>query len=157
MEMNVQLIQVPPIRVLMLRHIGPYDQIGPKFEQLWAWIARNNVPAQRSIGVYWDNPDFVPPSQCKSAACAELPLVYSPPDRAGTAIEVTQLHGGEYAMTTFVGPYEELAPVWSELTTYVEESLRRKISTEPAFEVYVNDPSATPPHLLKTELFMPLG
>lgn len=154
--MNAQIIQMAPIHTVMLRHTGSYDDVGAVFDQLFEWIGSNGVPAQRTIGIYWDNPDFVPTARLRSAACAEIPDGYQVPDRSGTLITVEDIVGGEYATTRFVGPYEDLAPVWTELTTYVERTLGRKISQNPAFEVYVNDASTTPPDQLITELYMPV-
>ncbi len=154
--MNVQVLQLAPIRVAMLRHFGSYDGIGAVFDQLTAWVDSHGVPAQRTIGIYWDNPDYVPESRLRSAACVELPADYQVTDLGGLPIVSERLPGGAYATTEFVGPYEDLAPVWSRFTQYIEGPLRRRISQTPAFEVYVNDPSTTPPNELITELYMPL-
>lgn len=139
----------------MIRHSGPYDEIGQVFDQLWSWVGANAVPAGRSIGIYWDNPDFTPAARLRSAACAELPQE-SVIDTAGTPITKGCIAGGTYATTTFVGPYEQLAPVWSRFTNYIERDLGRAISQNPAFEIYLNDPSNTAPENLITELYMPI-
>jgi AraC family transcriptional regulator len=154
--MNVQVIDLAPIRVVMLRHTGPYDEVEKVFEQLWNWAQKNNVPTRRTIGIYWDNPDVVPASRLRSAACFELPAGYQIGDRGGLPLAVEEIAGGPYATTRFVGPYEDLAPVWTSLTEYVEGPLGRRISSNPAFELYVNDPGDTPPQQLITELYMPL-
>lgn len=155
--MNAQVIQIPPIPVVMIRHTGSYDDLGPEFDRLWNWIEANRIPAQRTIGIYWDNPDFTPTSQLRSAACFEVPIGYQLPNTGGMPITQEQIAGGEYATTRFVGPYERLAPVWTALTAYCEQTIRRTISDNPAFEVYVNDASETPPDQLITELYMPLA
>lgn len=154
--MNVQVIQLAPIHVAMMRHTGSYDDIGPLFDQLWGWVTASGIPAQRTIGVYWDNPDFVPTNQLRSAACVELPIGYQAMQSGGLPIEFTDLAGGDYATTRFVGPYDDLAPIWSNLTKYTEGTLGRRISDNPAFEVYVNDASETPPEQLITELYLPV-
>jgi AraC family transcriptional regulator len=155
--MNAQVIQLDPIPVVMIRHRGSYEGLGPVFEQLWQWVEMQQVPVQRTIGIYWDNPEFVPEQELRSAACVEVPAGYQVSYRQGLALEPDEIAGGSYATTRFVGPYEELEPVWSNLTNYVERTLGRKISENPAFEVYVNDASDTPPDQLITELYMPLA
>lgn len=154
--MNVQVVQLPAIRVVMLRHTGPYEELSAEFDRLWAWVTRNNVPVQRTIGIYWDNADYVPASKLRSAACVEVRAGFGLTDRGGLPLTLEEIAGGVYATTRFVGPYEDLAPVWTNLTNYIERTLRRDISDEPAFEVYVNDASDTPPSQLITELYMPL-
>jgi len=140
----------------MLMHLGSYDGVGPVFDQLWGWVTENKVPVQRTIGIYWDDPDVTPAPQLRSAACVEVPGDFQVTDRGGLALDVTEIAGGPYVTTRFTGPYEDLAPVWSDLTRHVEQTLRRQISENPAFEVYVNDASDTPPERLITELYMPV-
>lgn len=154
--MDARLVQLPPIHVVMIRHTGPYEGIGPVFDQLWEWIGNNGVPATRSIGIYWDNPDETPADQLRSAACAEVPLGYQLGSTGGVPVTVEPIPGGDYVTTRFVGPYEDLAPIWSRLTFYAETTLGKTIRDTPAFEVYVNDPSDTPPDQLITELYMPV-
>ena len=154
--MNAQLTQIAPIHVVMMRHVGSYDDVGPVFDTLWNWCEANRVPTSRTIGIYYDNPDFTPVNQLRAAACFEVPYGYQAPNTGGLAITVEDIPGGAFATTRFVGPYEKLAPVWQELTNYVERTLGKQISENPAFEVYVNDASETPPNQLITELYMPV-
>lgn len=154
--MNVQIENLEPIRVVMMSHVGPYDGLSNVFDELWGWVEKNNVPVQRTIGVYWDNPDYVSSSQLRSAACVEVPPTFIITDAGGLPIKLASITGGPYATTRFVGPYENLAPVWSDMTRYVENDLRRTISQNPAFEVYVNDASETPAQQLITDLYLPV-
>ncbi len=154
--MNVQVIKLAPIPVVMLRHRGPYEGLSAVFEKLWGWVEAHNVPVQRTIGMYWDNADHVPASQLRSAACVEIPPSFLVADRSGLDLELGGIAGGEYATMRMVGPYEGLGPVWAGMTGYVEGTLRRSIGENPAFEVYVNDASETPPHELITELYLPV-
>ncbi|MEZ0327851.1 MAG: GyrI-like domain-containing protein [Fimbriimonas sp.] len=153
---KVQETRLSPIRIVTLKHAGPYENIGPVFDRLFDWIETNNVPVQRTIGIYYDNPDYVSAAQLRSAACVEVPVGYQLPNH-GPEFQVQEIAGGPYATTRFVGSYEKLGPVWEELTRYVERIMVKKISDNPAFEVYVNDASETPPEQLITELYMPLA
>ena len=154
--MNAQVTQLSPIPIVMIYHTGPYEGLSPVFDQLWNWVTALGVPAQRTIGIYWDNPDFTPSSRLRSAACVEVPAGFQVTDRGGLAVSNGEIAGGSYVTTRYVGPYEDLARVWTQLTQYTERDLRRTISESPAFEVYVNDASTTPPHQLITELYMPI-
>ncbi len=154
--MVVQVIQAHPIRVVMLKHVGPYDDISPVFDRLFTWVTAHNVPVMRTIGIYWDNPDEVPASRLRSAACVAVPPDFQITDNDGLPLSIDTIPGGSYATTQFIGPYEELKPVWSSFTFYIENTLRRQIGSNPAFEVYVNDPSTTPPEQLVTDLYLPV-
>jgi AraC family transcriptional regulator len=102
-------------------------------------------------------PGLRPVNKLRSAACVEIPEGFAIANTNGLPIQEGTIAGGEYAVTRYVGPYEGLGPVWSNFTNYIEQTLRRRISSNPAFEVYVNDPSNTPPNELITELYMPVA
>jgi len=155
-KMDAQVIDLKPIRVVMLRHTGPYDQLDRVFERLWKWVESQNIPAQRTIGIYYDNPDFTHVSALRSAACVEVPTGFQPGDTDGLNLELSEISGGTYVTLQYVGPYEDLASVWQDLTKSIERNLKRTISEKPAFEVYVNDASETDPKDLITELYMPI-
>lgn len=154
--MNIQIAETDPIPVVMLRHTGPYESTGPVFQRLWTWVNEQKVPVKRTIGIYWDNPEFTEASALRSAACVEVWKGYLLPGQPGLNLELMEISGGPYAIMRFVGPYEDLGPIWAEFTNHIERKLRRTIAQTPAFEVYVNDPSNTPPHQLITDLYMPL-
>jgi AraC family transcriptional regulator len=155
--MDVQIATISPISVARIEHKGPYEQLASEFERLWSWVESHRVPAQRTIGVYFDNPDFVAQSQLRSWACVEIPTGYQVTNVGALPITGGTILGGTYGTTRFEGPYERLAPVWSALTAHIENALKRTIRQDlPAFEVYVNDSSETPPEQLITELYMPV-
>lgn len=154
--MNVDFINLPDTPIAMVRHTGSYDQIGPVFDKLWQWVEANQVPVEKSIGIYWDNPDDMPASQLRSAACVQIPNGYLISNTGGVPVEKGSLAGGKYARYRYMGPYEGLGPVWSEMVDWVQGECGKTISENPAFEVYVNDPSDTPPAQLMTELFLPI-
>lgn len=156
-DVQVSIQSIPPIPVVAYKFIGPYENLSPCFDQLWEWVERHQVPASRTIGIYWDNPDFTPANQLRSAACVEVPADFQIANADGLPLANEQIAGGRYATTRFVGPYENLAPVWTAFTEKIEGEMRQQIDSEkPAFEVYVNDAGTTPPDQLITELYMPL-
>lgn len=155
--MNVQVVQLDPIYLVIIRHRGPYEAIGKAFDQLTGWAQRQGLPMKRMIGIYWDNPDFVEASQLRSAAGVEVWHGYQITNAAELPLELHMIPGGSYATTRYVGPYEDLGPVWTDFTASIENKLKYTISEDPAFEVYVNDPSDTPPQELITDLYMPIA
>lgn len=155
-NLNIQAHAFPAISVVMLRHQGAYNGLSAEFDRLWAWVEAQGVPAERTIGIYYDNPDQVPVSRLRSAACVEVPASFRLADTGGLPLETGTIAAGEYATLRFTGPYEELTEVWSGMTDHIERRMRRGISENPAFEVYVNDASDTAPQDLITDLYMPL-
>jgi AraC family transcriptional regulator len=152
--MDIKINFLAPIYVAMIHHKGAYDQLSNKFEQLFGWVESESVPITRTIGIYWDNPELVNARDLRSAACVEVPMNYLISGVNGISLEKGQIAGGNYATTTFVGPYHKLEKVWSELISEVEGAMGRVITDSPSFEVYVNDPSDTQESELITELYL---
>jgi AraC family transcriptional regulator len=156
--LNVKVSRFPAIHTVMLKRFGPYEGIGEAFDALFAWVEANNVPVQRTIGVYWDNPDYVDAPTLRSAACVEVPQGVEITNPGQLRLLIEDIPAGQYATTRYVGPYENLTAVWTEFTNHVEGHLGLTINpTLGAFEVYVNDAEKTPPDQLVTELFMPVS
>lgn len=154
--MTITITNRIPVPAIMIEHVGPYEGIGSVFEQLWQWIEANNIPAQQSVGIYFDNPDQVPSNRLRSCACATLPLGYTVLAQ-GNPGKVGNIPGGTFAMTSFTGSYDRLGAVWTEFTSRIEGEQGKRIRDDiPAFEVYINDASTTPPDQLITELYMPV-
>ncbi len=155
--MKIQVVALTPIPLVMISHVGPYDQLPAKFEQLSQWVEQTGTPIKRWIGVYWDNPEEVDASQLRSGAAVEVAIGFSLVPTGNFPVVMHHIDGGDYATTTYVGPYEEMEPAWARFGRHIEQTLKRTIITdEPAFEVYVNDPEDTAPADLITELYMPV-
>jgi AraC family transcriptional regulator len=154
--MEIQVVNLAPIHVAMIRHRGSYDDLPPLFDRLFEWVDANQVPVKRTIGIYWDNPDFKLSWLLNSAACVEVDPGYRLPDPGGLKIESSMIVGGTYATTRYIGPYEAMKPIWTAFTQQIEGPMGRVILGDPAFEVYVNDPADTPSSELITELYMPV-
>jgi DNA-binding transcriptional MerR regulator/predicted transcriptional regulator YdeE len=79
-----------------------------------------------------------------AAPAAELPQA-----------RIVEVPGGEFAVVTHVGPYEQLGLAYHALYAWAQEhghELRGLVR-----EIYVNDPANVPPAALQTDLLLPLG
>jgi AraC family transcriptional regulator len=156
--LNIRVVPLTPIRTVMLKRLGPYEDISSTFDQLFQWVEANNVPVMRTIGVYWDNPEYTDAPSLRSAACVEVHPGFQITNNGGLHLQLEDIPGGQYSTARYQGPYEHLAAVWTTLTTYTENTLKRSIKENAgAFEVYVNDASETAPNDLITDLYMPLA
>jgi len=66
-------------------------------------------------------------------------------------IKMSEIPSGRFASCLYTGPYNEIEPAYNELTNWIEE--KGYESTGVAYEIYLNDPSQTPPEDLKTEIY----
>ena len=77
-----------------------------------------------------------------------FPVSKKLPDKA--EIKPSEIPAGKYASCLYTGPYNEIEPAYNALTQYMNDNGYE--STGIAIEVYLNDPSQTPPQDLKTEI-----
>lgn len=84
---------------------------------------------------------------------AGFPVSRAVPAR-GT-VEPGEMPAGNYASCVYTGPYHEIGPgAYEALSRFVAESGYE--ATGVAYEVYLNDPSETPPEQLQTQVLFPL-
>ncbi len=149
--MDLEIVLCEPIRVVALRHTGPYHEIGPKFQEIFGWASKNNVQILGSVGVYHDDPKVTPAEELTSDACLIISDDFIlPENQLGLAIQIVQ--GGTYAKTTHLGSYDGLYATWKvfidELLTNYEDKM-----VGPSYELYVNDCTEVPEEELRTELY----
>ena len=69
-------------------------------------------------------------------------------------IKARQIPGGKFATCLHIGPYSEVGPAYEALSQWVKDNGYEAIGV--SYEVYLNDPSQTPPHELRTQIMFPL-
>lgn len=149
--MNVEVREVQPLRVIAMRHIGPYHEIGDVFGRLHAWAAQKGVPMQGAIGIWYDDPETTPAPQLRSDAGLVVPAEYSIVD---PDVHLVEIPGGTYAVCAYRGPYEGLGDEWSRFMGQWFPSSGYQMDEEPwCFEWYVDDCSVVPPEQCLTELY----
>lgn len=141
------------MRLVGVRHQGPYWEIGAAFERLGAWLASTGLPAAAMVAVYHDDPARVPLEQLRSDACVEVGA--STPIPEGS-VSIVEIPSGEYACVTHVGPYSELPHAWSAFFAALPSTGRRP-ACGPSFEIYRNNCSQVAEQELITELYHPLA
>lgn len=150
--MSVEIRQVPAMRLVGVRHVGPYWEIGEAFARLGAWVQQAGLPCGAMIGVYHDDPREVPVEQLRSDACLEIG-----PDAVidDPAVSVVELPAGDCAYLRHVGPYSGLPAAWDELIAGLAAT-GRTVRHACSFEIYVNDCTQVPPEEVITDLYQPV-
>lgn len=154
MELAVTIKRVPPLRVALVRHVGPYDQCEAAWEKLCGMAGRLGLfgPDTRFIGVGHDDPRITPPDKIRYDACLTVPERYDgTPD-----LPVAVVGDGDYATAVVKGPYTNLGPAYAWLCGVWGPDSGREFAAGPSMEVYLNDPKTTPPGELLTEIRVPL-
>lgn len=69
-------------------------------------------------------------------------------------IKMSQFPGGKFAVCLYTGPYSDIEEAYNALTEWI--AAEDVAVTGAAYELYLNDPSETPPEELQTQIMLPL-
>ena len=152
--MEVEIRSIEPARVAFVRHIGPYGECGGAWEKLCAHLGKKGLlgPDTQFIGLCHDDPDVTPPDKIRYDACATVSQDFEPEGDIG----VQTIAGGEYAMTTHLGPYDKLSETYGRLFGQWLPRSGRECRSAPGLEFYLTDPENTDPEDLVTDIYAPL-
>ena len=137
-----------------VEHRGPYMEVGRSFEAVFGWLAVRNLmgQVQKTIGIYYDDPDAVPEDQLRSRAGVVIAdgFAVEPP------LELTPIAGGDYAVLRYKGPYADMPEAYRWFYSEWLKESGREAADQPMFEDYLNNPRDTAPSDLLTDIYMPL-
>lgn len=151
---DIRVRNVESMRVAFVRHVGPYEQVGEAFGRFLEWVGRRGLfrPDTKVIGIGHDDPHITPADKLRFDCCVTVGEDFRPEGEVG----VQTIGGGEYAVLTHRGPYEQLGACYQLLYgTWLPVS-GREPRHEPPFEVYHNSPGNTSPEDLLTDIYVPL-
>jgi AraC family transcriptional regulator len=151
---HVTIQQLAPQRVAFMRHVGPYDGVGPTWEKLTMLLGKDGLlgPDSRFFGLCHDDPEVTPPDKIRYDACVTVGDDFSPHGEIGMQV----ISGGEYATMVHAGPYHRLGASYRKLLGQWLPRSGRSLRAVPCFEQYLNSPDDTAPAELLTEIHAPL-
>jgi AraC family transcriptional regulator len=152
--MEVKIQDIEPMRVAFVRHVGPYHQAGKAWEKLCTHLGKEGYlgPNCKFIGICYDDPEVTPAEKIRYDACITVDENFVQEEE----IAVQTIGGGEYAVTTHFGPYDNLSQTYSRFFRDWLINSDREISQDPCMEFYLNDPESTDPEDLLTDVCLPL-
>ena len=150
----VRIEDAPARRIAGLPHTGPYPEVGPVFQRVWQRLVAAGALARIAPGVMvsYSNPETTPPAELQSFAGVLWPGDSPCPE----GLEERSLAPGRHAVPEMTGPYDGLGAAWGWLYGPWMARAGERPTEAPAFEIYPNDPTETPPEALRTELHAPL-
>ena len=151
--MEVEIRTLESRKIVCMPHTGPYYMIGATFDALAGWLKENQVEVGLTAALYYDDPDVTPVEQLRSDAGAFVPDDFTTND---TRVQVKEITGGLYAVTTHIGHYDGLNSAWGRFVGEWLPSSGYTFPDTPCFEVYLDDCSVTPPAEVRTELCIAL-
>lgn len=153
-DMKVEIVTLEDMDVIFVRHQGPYNLCGAAWEELMQWAAPKGFlqPGAKILGLSFDDPQITPPEKLRYDACIAVNTDVSvePP------ISKKRVKGGQYAMTTHYGPYDNLAETYAQLCGQWVPQNGYDIDDRACIEMYQNNPEETDPEDLITDIYIPL-
>ena len=150
--MDVRIDTLGAIEIARIRHVGPYDEVGPSFERLFGWAASIGAEVGRVLTLSYDDVDDVRAENLRSDACLEMRTDASPPP----GITLDTIEAGRYAIYTHRGPYDGIAEAYQRMFSRWLPQSGEDIDNRPHMEVYRNALPDVPPADLLTDLCLPL-
>ncbi|MBZ5582519.1 MAG: GyrI-like domain-containing protein [Acidobacteriia bacterium] len=150
----VEIKTLQPQRIAFVRHVGPYEGVHAAWGRLCGWAGPRGLlgPSTRFIGISYDDPQITPPDKLRYDAAIALNRPVQPEGEIG----VTEIAGGEYAVISHRGPYENLSRTYQLVFGAWLPKSGRDLRDAPCFEVYLNSPQFTRPEDLLTAIHVPL-
>ena len=152
--LNPQILNIEPIKVLSVRHIGAYSKCAPAWEKLMTFAYSNNLVNKNTklFGVGYDNPHIVEESKLRYDACITKDIDIN----LENEICENVINGGKYATFLHKGSYETLCDTYNQIfSIWIVENQITLRETAP-FEEYLNDPKTTKPENLETLIYIPI-
>jgi AraC family transcriptional regulator len=150
----VEVNDLAPMRLVFLRHVGPYDQVGTTWGRLMTWVGMRGLfgPSMKLLGIVYDDPDVTPPDKVRYEAAVTVSGLVQPEGEFG----VVEFPAGSYGVVTHKGPYEELGKTYQKIYGGWLPRSGYRLRDSPAFEQYLNSPQNTKPEDLVTLIHVPL-
>ena len=151
----VEIKELPSKRLVFLRHVGPYNEVGATWGRLMMWAGMRGLlgPGTEMIGLSHDDPDVTPSGKIRYDAA----VVVNRPVQPEGDIGVMELPGGKYAVVTHKGPYEKLSETYRRIYGGWLPQSGHELRDTPGFEQYLNSPQNTRPEDLLTLIHVPLA
>jgi AraC family transcriptional regulator len=152
--MQIDVVDLPKMRAAALRHVGPYQQIGPVFDKLVGiaivsgWFT---LPEACTMLVTYDCPTAIPAAELRSDAA----VIVGPDSVLPVDVDELVMPSARYVRGIYIGPYSGLTDAWKTFSDDVAVA-GFAVEGSTALEMYVSDPRSCPVDELRTELYMPL-
>lgn len=156
-----EIIEIEPIQVLAVRHVGPYMDCGDAWHKLMKFAYTQKMKLgkklmaknSRMFGVGYDDPNIVEATKLRYDAC----ITKDDDIQLDDNIRETIIVGGKYAKFLHKGNYEPLADKYRQIYGGWVVQNNIKLRDLPPFEEYLNrNPHRTKPENLRTLIYVPI-
>ena len=160
-RMKVEIIELEPMTLAYVRHIGPYDEpgISAAYERLFGWAEGKGLarPGTRVVGVSHSDPAVTAPEHCIYDAALEIPADQR--DLADAGVGTTRVPPGRCASVDYEGPPEGISDAYSLIYGEWLPSSGLRLRGEPALEIFPTigeEPEDRDPQIHRLRICVPI-
>ena len=154
MNAKIEVKKLQGINLAYVSYQGPFDQIGPAYEQLMQWAAPKGLlsqPDTKAITIYHDDPKVTDKKKLRQSACITINEDYP----LNGAIGKREIEAGKFAVGRFEIGFEDFEKSWNGMFLWVTEQGYQTRNGE-YFEIYHNNYSEHPEKKCIVDICIPL-
>ena len=154
MRTEVKVKEMPELRMVDIRHRGPYPKIGEAFQKLMEWAGPRgllNFPKTKMVAIYYDSPRITDENKMESSACV---TIEEDTEVNGEVGKVT-IPKGKFAVGSFKLKYDEIEKAWNSMSLWVPEH-GFELRDGHYHEIYHNDGTQDPEGLFIVDICIPI-
>jgi AraC family transcriptional regulator len=150
----IEVKELPSMKVVFLRHVGPYSQVGATWGRRVSWAGMRSLlgPQTRTSGIVHDDPAITPTDKARYGAAVVANRLVQPDGEFGA----TELPSGRYAVFTHHVPNDTLGRTCPRFFGSWLPKSGHELRDAAVLEDYRNSPMNTKPELLRTRIHVPL-
>lgn len=146
-----QFMPVDSMTVASLAKMGPYADAGKAITELMDMAQKQKLEqAGPPFGMYYDNPTQVKPESTKYEVCFPVKPGTKVMADKKTGFSVKKTSPMQVAVTDYMGPYDQVAPVYEKLYKWIADN--KYEAAGPMIEWYLSDPSKVKPESLQAKV-----
>jgi len=152
MELKPKIKEIQPKKVVYIRAIGDYNNVGPVWERLGTYMQKNRLFGfgTECLAISYDDPDVTDKEKLRYDACFTVSKEVKPEGEVG----FMEIEGGWFAIFRHKGPYSTLNQTYRQIyKNWLPES-GYGLRDMACMEIYLNDPTKTKAENLKTDIYI---
>jgi AraC family transcriptional regulator len=153
MNSKIEVKQMPEMKLIYCRHMGPFNQIGNAYEKLFKWAGPRGLVTESSktVTVYHDDPSITSVDKVRQDASIIVEKDVFTEGEIGKFV----LPGGKYAVGRFELRETDFEKAWNTMCSWLSES-----GYQPGdgctYELYHNHYNPLPEHIYIVDICIPV-
>jgi effector-binding domain-containing protein len=146
-----QTLNLPAAKIASIAKTGPYSDAGKAISELVDMVQKQKLTVKGTpFAMFYDNPANVKPESTRYEVCIPVPPETKNMTDKKTGFAVKDAPEMMIAVTDYMGPYDQVAPVYEKLYKWIADN--KYEAAGPMLEYYLNDPAKTKPESLQTKV-----